>query len=66
MIAVKAWFLATDKLMTSINGFCNKEFELGKELSEVKMHVSVIKMHDRENGCYITENTVKTKFETFW
>lgn len=52
--------------MTSINGFCNKDFELEKEFCEKKMHFSFIKMHDSEDGCYITENTLKTKFETFW
>lgn len=56
--------------MTSINGFCNEEFELEKEFCHKKKkqtkYVSVIKVHGSKDGCYITENTLNTKFETFW
>lgn len=56
--------------MTSINGFCNEEFELEKEFCHQKKkqthkHVSVIKVHGSKDGRYITENTLNTKFETF-
>lgn len=51
--------------MTSINGFCNEEFEMEKEFCQKKVHVSVIKMYDSKDGRYITENMLKTKFETF-
>lgn len=52
--------------MTSINGFCNEEFELEKEFCQKKVHVSVIKTDDSEDGHNIIENTLKTKFEIFW
>lgn len=48
--------------MIIINGFYNEEFQLEKEFCLKKMHITVMKIHDSEDGRYITEKTLNT----FW
>ena len=47
--------------MTSINGFCNEEFELEKEFCQKKMHVSVIKVHEAK----MDATSLKTPWKLF-
>lgn len=47
--------------MTSINGFCNEEFELEMEFCQKKMHGFVIKVYDMD-----TTHHWKHPENSFW